>query len=363
MLSKGVSCFSIGFKRVSTPLRAFSTGALSQIEEAEIERKRMLLNIYKDAFSGLDASARLRLAKSGEVWWKYANFENREVDLPSSLEKGLQALDIKQKIIKDHDSLDDPSSPVWYAFRLAMTHNSTAIEGNKLNIGQTKLVIDEFAVGISQGLGMSEYENLGASSAEIKKMPRKDVSEIVNHAAAMEFARKRMFGKPLDLPTIVEAHKILMPDLVSEMSVIGLDDDSHVFRKVPIHVRGSPVVRPYGHEVPAVMEKLLHLHFNQRHQHHPLVCNTLFFMNFLMIHPFADGNGRLARLLLFVLQHNAGYYGLMFHVADRAAFFKLFTPYYTRNDVLPILDYTLENNAELLDKLALYENTLVMPSF
>jgi Fic family protein len=182
----------------------------------------------------------------------------------------------------------------------------------------------------------------------------------------MEFARKKMFGKPLSLETIVEAHTILMPDLVSEVSVIGLDDDdddSPVFRKVPIHVRGSPVVRPYGHEVPAVMEKLLRLHDQQRRLHHPLVCNSLLFMNFLMIHPFADGNGRLARLLLFVLQHNAGYFGLMFQVKDRTAFFQLFTPYYIGNDLTPILEFITRNNAELLDKLAEYEQTCVVPSF
>lgn len=350
-----VNCFAFfGFKRALSTNRVFSL-----IEEANIQRKKKLLDIYKVAFSGLDASARLQLAKSGEVWWKYANFENREVNLPFAFKKKLHLLDSERNI----DSLDDPSSPVWLAFRLAMTHNSTAIEGNKLDIGQTKLVIDEFAIGISQGLGMSEYNDLSYSSAAIQKMPRKDVAEVVSHAAAMEFARKRMFGKPLDIQTIIDVHKVLMPDLISEVSVIGLEDDTHLFRKVPIHVRGSPVVRPYGHEVPAVIEKLLCLHSKQRNLYHPLVCNSIFFMNFLMIHPFADGNGRLARLLLFVLQHNAGFFGLMFHKHDRAAFFKLFTPYYERNEVLPILEYTLRSNAELLNKVSVYEQTLVVPSF
>ena len=295
--------------------RCFAFISLSEVDQAEVLRMKRLVEIYKGPFSNLGKEERLSLAKSGQVWWNFANFEGRSLNqIPDLLLAKLHELDCKVKEIDNRDLLVDDKSPVWTAFRLALTHNSTAIEGNKLNVSETKTVIDEFAVGISKGLGMSEFDDISSFSTEVQQLPKNDVSEVVNHAAAMEYARQHLIGKPLSVDSIVKLHKILMPDVDSTFYMIpyGLEDTK--FRMLPIRVRGSPVVRPYGHEVPAIMDKLLSLHEEQSKIYHPLVYCTSFYMNFLMVHPFHDGNGRLARLLLWILLHNAGYFGLNFHV-------------------------------------------------
>jgi hypothetical protein len=45
----------------------------------------------------------------------------------------------------------DEHSPVWKAFRVALAHHSTSIEGNKLTKPQVATVIDDFGEGVAKG--------------------------------------------------------------------------------------------------------------------------------------------------------------------------------------------------------------------
>ena len=45
----------------------------------------------------------------------------------------------------------------------------------------------------------------------------------------------------------------------------------------------------------------------------PLVLVPLMILDFLCIHPFSDGNGRIARLLTLMLLYHFNYEGLLIH--------------------------------------------------
>jgi Fic family protein len=71
-------------------------------------------------------------------------------------------------------------------------------------------------------------------------------------------------------------------------------------------VRFKPVP---AHQTPEIMEKL-HALFNERWDRRevdPLLLIPAYVLDFLCIHPFLDGNGRMARLLTLLLLYKAGY--------------------------------------------------------
>lgn len=62
-------------------------------------------------------------------------------------------------------------------------------------------------------------------------------------------------------------------------------------------------------ETPAAMEELCARFDDARHtdRYHPLLLAAAFVLDFLVVHPFSDGNGRMARLLALLLLYQAGY--------------------------------------------------------
>jgi hypothetical protein len=126
-------------------------------DDAEKRRRERLIDIYSGPFSGLVGDERKDLGLSGRIWWEHSQIESRPRKVI-----GIDVLRMRQKLDMDkakvfsNDTLQDPSSPTWMAFRLAMTHNSTAIEGNKLTKGETETVLDELADGVGNLWGISE---------------------------------------------------------------------------------------------------------------------------------------------------------------------------------------------------------------
>jgi Fic family protein len=332
--------------------RLLSTTARSnKIHEASLKRKEFLDVIYVKRFQGLSQDERVELAKSGQVWWNYSGIENYEVKLSEQTKLQLKELDQKAKNVHHHNPLNDMSSPVWKSFRLMMTHNSTALEGNSLTQGETGIAIDEYAEGISKGLGISQADKV---SPKLSFLIEKDVREVVNHAAAMEYLKSHLFTKQsLTAADIVELHSRLMPaidpNFIFEMR--GLDSD-HLFRRVPVHVTASAAVRPYPHEIPALMTKLLNHQKSSRMQsYHPVVATILFATDFLHIHPFEDGNGRTARLLLVLGLYKSGYVGCIIQNNQRAEYLAPFDKYFLgTKDCDPMISFVVScTNSSLSD--------------
>jgi hypothetical protein len=164
--------------------------AAKRIFEASVKRRASLDNVYLSKFRGLNKTETLKLAKSGDVWWNHAAIDQFKVNISERTISQLSIIDTKSSALKGHVALNDSSSPVWKAFRLAMTHHSTAIEGNQLNEQESELVIDEYAEGISKGLGISQDEIV---MPHLWRYDDKDVREVINHAAAMEYLKSNLF--------------------------------------------------------------------------------------------------------------------------------------------------------------------------
>lgn len=149
--------------------------------------------------------------------------------------------------------------------RIKSIHSSLKIEANSLSLGQVRDVINGKLV-------------LGE---------QKEIQEVKNAYAAYE---KMEDIEPYSIKSLKEFHGIMTKYLV---------DESGAFRKGEEGVFNGDVcifMCPPARFVPLQMEELFDWMNNAKEQVHPLILSSVFHYEFVFIHPFSDGNGRMARL-------------------------------------------------------------------
>ncbi len=178
-------------------------------------------------------------------------------------------------------------------FKVELTYTSNAIEGNTLTRRETAVVIEK---GLTVG-GKSLKEHL----------------EATNHAQALDFVRALVKKKPSQLTAreLLTIHDIILK---------GLDDENagH-YRTVPVRISGAAVVLPNPRKVPDLMENFL-LWLTEKNNLHPVAFASEAHYRLVSIHPFVDGNGRTARLLMNLLLMMSGYPPAIIRKRDRLAY-------------------------------------------
>ncbi|NCC36951.1 MAG: Fic family protein [Chloroflexia bacterium] len=163
--------------------------------------------------------------------------------------------------------------------RVRLTYHSNALEGNTLDLGETQLVI---AHGITIG-GHTLQEHL----------------EAINHAAAFTFVRDLAQREAvLDEQALLQLHALITKDLLAS---------SGAYRTGAVFIAGSEYRPPHHREVPGLMQDWFAWLEGDGQQSPPLIRATLAHEMLLAIHPFLDGNGRTARLVLNLQLMQSGY--------------------------------------------------------
>lgn len=165
-------------------------------------------------------------------------------------------------------------------FKIELTYTSNAIEGNTLTRQETALVVEK---GITVA-GKSIKEHL----------------EAVNHAEALEYIKGFVAKKRKDITEkdILGIHEIILAKI----------DETNAgrYRAVPVRIAGSTVILPNPLKVPMLMEEFMKW-LHRKSKDHPVTLAGEAHFRFVSIHPFVDGNGRTARLLMNLLLMQAGY--------------------------------------------------------
>lgn len=192
------------------------------------------------------------------------------------------------------------------AYDIELTYTSNAIEGNTLTLGETADLIEH---GITVG---------GKSL--------KDHMEAVDHYDAVQWMRSvASSAAPLDENVITELHRRIVAR--SRPEIAGF------YSQYARRVVGSPMVFPNPMKVPALMEKLGD--DLSRSDNRPA---TAFDMHYRLvtIHPFDDGNGRTARLLMNLMLIRSGYVPVPVRPEDRQEYREsLKTAQLEQNDAAP----------------------------
>lgn len=154
-----------------------------------------------------------------------------------------------------------------------------------------------------------------------------DVKEITNYIDAMNYGVKRLDTLPLSLRLIRELHKILLTGTRGESKKPG------EFRKTQNWVGGRTIeLASYVPPPPEEMKRLLdnlEKYLHDKSDIPVMIKTALMHVQFEMIHPFLDGNGRIGRLLItFYLFHENILKRPLLYISD---YFKRFRQdYYDR---------------------------------
>ena len=160
-----------------------------------------------------------------------------------------------------------------------LTYTSNAIEGNTLSRAETALVIEK---GLTVS-GKTIQEHL----------------EAINHARAFVWVLKQS-----TIPNFLVSERTILD--IHEHILKKIDDtNAGRYRTVAVRIAGSPVVLPNAMKVPELMSALAS--WLQKPTLHPIERAVDAHLTLVSIHPFVDGNGRTARLLMNLLLMMAGY--------------------------------------------------------
>ena len=166
-------------------------------------------------------------------------------------------------------------------FRIGMTYSSNALEGNSLTLTETKVLLED---GITVG-----------------GKPIRDCYEAVGHANAYDFMLEAARSKPFVFSEamILQLHKLFYQGIEPEKAGI--------YRDVQVFITGTEYVPPKADEVPALMKGLADELTEKWDSTHPVRLAAFAHRKLADIHPFTDGNGRTARLLMNLILINRGY--------------------------------------------------------
>lgn len=112
---------------------------------------------------------------------------------------------------------------------------------------------------------------------------------------------------PLSEKTILKLHKLTRGEIWDAGKYKEKDGD--IIEKYPDGRQRLRFKTVPAKETPGVMKDLLGLHKACARERwvQPLVATAVFNLDFLCVHPFRDGNGRVSRLLLLLQCHQLGY--------------------------------------------------------
>jgi cell filamentation protein, protein adenylyltransferase len=178
-------------------------------------------------------------------------------------------------------------------FRVELTYTSNAIEGNTLTRRETALVVEK---GLTVG-GKTLTEHL----------------EATNHAHALDWVREQISRHPNDLciKDILHLHNVILK---------GIDDhNAGHFRSVAVRISGSSTVLPNPRKVPDLMDGFIQW-LQSTVGMHPVEIAAEAHYRLVTIHPFVDGNGRTARLLMNMILLMQGYPAAIIRKQERLAY-------------------------------------------
>jgi Fic family protein len=164
-------------------------------------------------------------------------------------------------------------------FRIGLTYSSNALEGNTLTETETKVILED---GLTIG-GKTMREHF----------------EVIGHSQAYDFMWSKASNTQWDEADILELHRLFYHH-------INEKDAGH-YRTAPIFVTGTDFEFPKALEVPGLMKEFIAEIPQLKGQCHPVHYAALVHAKLVTIHPFIDGNGRTARLLMNLALLQSGY--------------------------------------------------------
>jgi Fic family protein len=200
-----------------------------------------------------------------------------------NIEALLQRIDrLKAQIDRRRPLSESEARQLNNYFKIDATYSSNALEGNSLTLTETKVLLED---GITIG-----------------GKPLKDIYEATGHADAYDFMAETAKSDSLEITEdlILRLHELFYQRLDKE--------NAGKYRDVRVIITGTDYVPPSPAKVPDEMKKFIADLKGKAARLHPVVLAAYAHRRLVDIHPFVDGNGRTARLLMNLILINKGYF-------------------------------------------------------
>ncbi|MDR1626916.1 MAG: Fic family protein [Spirochaetia bacterium] len=181
-------------------------------------------------------------------------------------------------------------------FTLEWTYNSNALEGNTLSLRETDLVINR---GLTIG-----------------NKTLKEHFEAINHKEGIQllygFVKKKMH---LDENVILGIHKIIVKNIS--------DTDAGHYRNENAMITGAAHIPPSAIKIPGLMAEFMEWYYGHKSKLSIVELAGWVHYKIVYIHPFIDGNGRTARLLMNLVLLQNGYPPAVILNIDRKKYYRV----------------------------------------
>lgn len=228
---------------------------------------------------------------------------------------------------------------VMQKMRLDWNYHSNSIEGNSLTYGETKSLI------------------MHHITADGK--PLRDHFEITGHNDALLWVIDLVKGdRAITENFIRELHKLILKENFLKPAITPSGEKTTKEIKVgeyktqPNHVEtitGEIFYFAEPHEVNAKMTDLIDWYHEKEKKAtiNPIIFATEFHYKFIRIHPFDDGNGRIARILMNFILMKHGYHPAIIKKETKEEYYKVLR-FADANNIEPFIEFIAENVNESL---------------
>lgn len=210
------------------------------------------------------------------------------------------------------------------AFELEVITTSIQIEGNSLTLRETELILSK---GIT-----------------IAGKPLKDHLEAINLSAAFTYLKSLVKNtEPINGRLVRELHQMILSRIADEWA--------GTYRTVPVRISGAQHQPPHFLEVPALMD-LWEQELSNSSDLHPVIAAADAHEKLVTIHPFVDGNGRTARLVMNLVLMRAGYPAIVIpsDSASRLAYYDALEATQTASDPHAFRNFIIQATGNMLDR-------------
>lgn len=176
---------------------------------------------------------------------------------------------------------------IYHVTQVEMSYNSNKIEGSRISEKQTALIFEK---------------NMLPPSINGESTTLDDIKETENHFKGFDYILDHV-DEPLSLNMFKEIHAILKRGTTQENNPITPVGDFKILENVIDGAVDNIATTP-PEEVPQKLTQLLDTYLSEKNVDLERIVD--FHVQFERIHPFADGNGRTGRLIMFkeCLKHN-----------------------------------------------------------
>jgi Fic family protein len=175
-------------------------------------------------------------------------------------------------------------------------YNSNAIEGSTVTLQETRLILE---TGLTIG-GKSLREHF----------------EVINHREAIQYVEELIQNtEPITAFHVRQIHKLILTHID--------DENAGSYRKTQVRIAGASFTPPESWQITSLMAEWSDWVARAEGTLHPVILAAQAHYRLVAIHPFVDGNGRTARLVMNLLLMRRGYPPTVILRANRRQYYSV----------------------------------------